>query len=204
MSTRSLAPRLRRLARDLGRLGLVGALLLALALPARGVLLEAARREEAALKAETTQLRARRIAAARAPDAPPAAAQLERFRAAFPPAATLQEATARLAALAREHRVVLASGEYRLTEDRALGVWRYEARYPVKGAWRDVFAATAAWLNAMPALSLDEVQFKRESPGAREVEARFSVSLYFAADGLAPVPGAAARRTAAVAGAGDG
>jgi hypothetical protein len=86
--------------------------------------------------------------------------------------------------------VLLASGEYRLAEEPALGLLRYEARYPVRGAWRDIFGLLAALLNQVPNLALDEVVFKRESRAAAEVEAQVRVSLYFVDAAALPASGA--------------
>ena len=183
-----VAPMLRAFARDLGTLGLAGLLLLLAAAPAWWAMVLRPQHEAAELKAEIARLRARRLSGiVRPPER--AAAQIDRFRSAFPAVATIPVALADLSRLATEHRVVLASGDYRLVEESPLGMLRYEVRYPVRGAWRDVFTLLAAMLNAVPGLSLDEVVFKRESQGAAEVDAQLRLSLFFVAGETASVAG---------------
>ena len=175
----NLAPMLRAFVRDIGTLGIVGLALLVVAGPAWWVLVRAPYQQAAEIKADLARLRARRLSAAERPVAAPAAQQVERFRAAFPDAATTPAALAQISRLAAANKVALASGDYRLAEERALGMLRYEVRYPVKGAWRDVFTLLAALLNEVPTLALDEVVFKRESRNAAEVDAQLRLSLFF-------------------------
>jgi len=175
----NLAPMLRAFVRDIGTLGIVGLALLVAAGPAWWVLVRVPHQQAAEIKADLASLRARRLRAAERPVAAPAAQQIERFRAVFPDVATTPAALAQISRLAAANKVALASGDYRLVEERALGMLRYEVRYPVKGAWRDVFSLLAALLNEMPALALDEVVFKRESRNAAEVDAQLRLSLFF-------------------------
>ena len=177
---------MRAMLRDIGVLGLVGVALLAAAPPLWWLAVARPQQEAREQKAEIARLRARRIAVGGATQAAPAAAQLERFRASFPESATIASALADLSRLAEANRVVLASGDYRLNEERMLGMRRYEVRYPVKGAWRDVFGLLAALLNEVPTLVLDEVVFKRESRSAAEVDAQLRLSLYFVDAALLP------------------
>ncbi len=178
---------LRVLLRDLGVLGLVGAALLAAAPAAWWLAVARPQQEAREIKAEITRLRTRRIAVAGgATAAVAAAAQLERFRASFPASAAIAPALAELSRLAQANRVALDSGDYRLNEERMLGMRRYEVRYPVKGAWRDVFIFLAAMLNEVPTLVLEEVVFKRESRAAAEVDAQLRLSLYFVDATLVP------------------
>lgn len=174
-----VAPALRAFVRDIGLLGIIGLGLLAAAGPAWWLLVRAPQLEAAEIKSDLARLRARRLVAAERVVTVPPAQQIERFRAAFPDAATTPAALAQISRLAAANKVALASGDYRLAEERALGMARYEVRYPVKGAWRDVFTLLAALLNEMPALALDEVVFKRESRNAADVEAQLRLSLYF-------------------------
>lgn len=175
----TLAPMLRAFVRDIGMLGVIGLALLVAAGPAWWVLVRTPQREAAEIKADLARLRARRLSAAERTATAPAAQQIERFRAAFPDVATTPAALAQISRLAAASKVALASGDYRLAEERALGMLRYEVRYPVKGAWRDVFSLLAALLNEVPTLALDEVVFKRESRNAPEVDAQLRLSLFF-------------------------
>jgi len=180
------APALRVFVRDIGLPGIIGLCLLLASGPAWWAMVRAPQREAAEIKADMAHLRARRLAAADRVVALSPAQQIERFRAVFPEADTTPAALARISRLAAANKVALASGDYRLAEERALGMVRYEVRYPVKGAWRDVFTLLAALLNEMPSLAIDEVVFKRESRNAAQVEAQLRLSLYFTDTGAPP------------------
>lgn len=184
--TARIRPMTRAFLRDIGAVGTIGLVLLACAPPAWWLLVQRPHQEAADIRVDIARLRTRRIGAAERAAEPTAQAQLERFRAAFPDAATMPAALTELSRLAGANRVVLASGDYRLAEERPLGMLRYEVRYPVKGAWRDVFMLLAALLNEVPNLALDEVVFKRESQGAAEVDAQLRLSLFFVDAGQAP------------------
>lgn len=171
-------PALGVLARDLGGTGLAGLLLLGAAAAGHGVWLAHAREEARAAGTEVARLRARRIAVGGAvPVAAPGEA-LRQFRERFPASDTLERHLASVERLAREHRLVLASGDYRLVEEGVPGVARYEAQWPVRGQWRDLVGMLAALLDTMPHASLDELVIQRESRAAAEVEARVRVSLH--------------------------
>ncbi len=174
-----IAPMLRAFVRDIGTLGIIGLVLLLAAGPAWWVLVHTPQQQATEIKSDLARLRARRLGVAERPASLPAVQQIERFRAAFPDAATTPAALAQISRLAAANKVALASGDYRLAEERALGMQRYEVRYPVKGAWRDVFTLLAALLNEVPTLALDEVVFKRESRNAAEVDAQLRLSLFF-------------------------
>lgn len=187
---------LRALARDLGLTGLGGVLLLIGALVAWQVLVAAPQARLPELKQDIARLRQKQFTALPVAPVLPPARQIERFRAAFPDAATLPYTLTALTALAGRHKVLLTRGEYKLSEEPALRMLRYEARYPVKGRWRDVFEFLADMHNEYPTLVLDEMLFKRESRAAVEGEAQLRLSLYFRAPttpAVAPVQPAKGR-----------
>ena len=175
------AAALRALVRDLGVPGLAGVLLLGGALLAWQVLVAAPEARLPEMKREIARLRQKQFTALPPVPVLPPARQIERFRTAFPDAATLPATLAALTDLAVQHKVLLTRGEYKLIEEPTLGMLRYEARYPVRGRWRDVFGMLAGMHNAHPNLALDEMLFKRESRAAIEGEAQLRLSLYFRA-----------------------
>lgn len=189
-------PLLRVLALELGPAGLAGLALLAAAVGAHWVLVHDAREEAVALGTEVQHLRARRLAQAGTEPVVAPAQALERFQARFPARAALAENLGAIERLAREHRVALSSGEYRLFDEAAPGLARYELRLPLKGAWRDVVRLIAAVLNGLPHASLDELAIKRESRAAGAVEAQVRLSLHLRA---ATEPAAAAGVARAIA-----
>jgi hypothetical protein len=174
-----LAPWLRHAAFTLGPLGLAG-LALSIGAPLVWWFVSGALQAEAAdQRREIARVRARQFAQTAAPPAATPARQLDAFRAAFPGSAALPEVLAAIARTAGSGGVALPRGEYKLADEPALGMLRYELRHPVKGGWREIFGVIAALLNEYPYLSLDEVVFKRESRAEREVEAQLHLSLYF-------------------------
>jgi hypothetical protein len=190
IATPHMAPMLRAFLRDIGALGMAGIALLLAAAPAWWLLVQRPQQEAGAIQAEITKLRARRSGVAGLVAQASAAQQIARFRGSFPDAATIPAALANLSRLAGASKVVLASGDYRLAAEPALGMLRYEVRYPVKGAWRDVFSFLAALLNDVPGLALEEVVFKRESGNATEVDAQVRLSLFFVDAAAHSVPAA--------------
>ena len=190
------AAALRALLRDLGVPGIAGVLLLGGALLAWQVLVAAPQARLPEIKQDIARLRQKQFTALPAVPVLPPARQIDGFRAAFPDAATLPATLAALTELAVQHRVLLTRGEYKLIEEPTLGMLRYEARYPVKGRWRDIFGMLAGMHNAHSNLALDEMLFKRESRAAVEGEAQLRLSLYFRAPNAAlpaPVPPAKGR-----------
>ena len=181
------AAALRALVRDLGVPGVAGLLLLVGALLAWQVLVAAPQARLPEMKQDIARLRQKQFTAPPVMPVLPPARQIERFRAAFPDAATLPATLAALTGQAVQHKVLFTRGEYKLIEEPTLGMLRYEARYPVKGRWRDIFGMLAGMHNAHPNLALDEMLFKRESRAAIEGEAQLRLSLYFRAPNAASV-----------------
>jgi hypothetical protein len=113
---------------------------------------------------------------------PDAAEQLRSFHAFFPPRGQINITLRELNRLATERQLVLASGDYKFTEEKNLHLARYELRLPVRGSYPQLYSLIAAALNAMPSLALDEIVIKRESRQAGEVEAMLRLSLYVRED----------------------
>ena len=180
---RRLSAAARALGRDLGWAGGVGLALLIGAGVAYGPLVALRQGEARELKAAVADLRGRQFTRAQSSAVEPPARQLEQLRAWFPPQDELPAALARLTASAARRGVVLAAGEYKLVDEAGAtagaGLVRYEARFPVRGAWRDIHGFVADALNADSRLSLDEIVVKRESGGARDVDTQLRFSLHF-------------------------
>jgi len=113
---------------------------------------------------------------------PDAAEQLRAFHAFFPERTQISAALGEFDRLAAQRQLVLASGDYKYSEEKNLRLGRYELRLPVRGSYTQVYSLIAAALNAMPALALDEIVIKRESRLAGEVEAQLRFSLYVRQD----------------------
>ena len=175
---RNMAATVRDHVRPLGWAGALGlACLVAAAVlwwgPIRGS--QAAIRE---MRGELIQLRERSKSSPRSPRVPDSAEQLRAFQAFFPPRGQINMALRDFDKLAAEHRLVLANGDYKYSEEKNLRLARYELRLPVRGPYPQVYGLVAAALNAMPNLALDEIVVKRASRQAGDVEAQLRFSLY--------------------------
>ncbi len=123
---------------------------------------------------------ARTVARAAQPaaSAPQELAQaLELFYATLPESSDAAVAVRQLFDVAQKHSLVLERGEYRVVRDAQARVARYQMILPVKGNPRDVQAFIVDALNGTRLLTLDAVSFRRERPGAVEIESRVQFSL---------------------------
>ncbi len=78
--------------------------------------------------------------------------------------------------------LVLRSGEYRLDRREGQRLLRYQIVLPVSGSYAQVRAFIDGVLAQVPAASLDEAQFSRDSGPARVVDARLRFTLYLLPD----------------------
>ncbi len=175
---RSVIPRAQWEARRaLRRLGAPAAIGLAAASCALAMLWHAH-----ALERQLPVLQARLDAAARAAAipvaAPPTAADgLAAFYAHLPAHAAIPAQLQTLVEIADKHRVPLAKAEYKPQGEPRAGFLRYQINLPVKAGYGAVQAFMLEALQAMPALTLDSVAFKRERSDTAEVEARIQFIL---------------------------
>jgi len=88
-------------------------------------------------------------------------------------------------AAAKRNGVALTVGEYRLVNDASGGFSRYQVSFPVDGNFRSIQQFGQQVLAELPFAALEEVSLKRESVGARELEARLRFVFFLASDQLA-------------------
>lgn len=179
MSGVALGERLRyRLAR-LGHAGVAG---LALAVFAAALHLGGTREREARLAAIDADIGAARsrLAGASAPAATPQQ-QLARFHAAFPGPAAFGDFLATVNQAAAERGLAIRNADYREQPDAASGLKRYQVSLPMKGGYPQLRGWLADVLNAHASAALDDIQLRRDTIGAPEVEARLRLSFYVAA-----------------------
>jgi hypothetical protein len=170
--------RLRAAAHELGRAGVLGLGLLAGAL---GFYLSAvgpAREEVAALQARAAELAKQGRQGARSAPAPATPAQIDRFKGFFPALESAPDWLRTLYGLAEREQLELQQGIYRLSDDRVLGLSQYRISLPVRGSYPQIRRFIAGALDAVPALSLEEVTFQREKIGDGAIEAKIGLSLH--------------------------
>lgn len=127
--------------------------------------------------------RAARLQSGRAAIAPAAAdpaAEIEALLNDLPSIEKAPDFVAILHAQAREHQLVLESGEYHVIRDGEARLTRYQVRFPLKGDYVQIRSFVAAAMDRIPSMSLEEFSIRRNSIATREVEARVQFGLLFA------------------------
>lgn len=170
--------RLRRMTRMLGRTGIAGVVLLALAL-----LLHTTRTAplQRAVDVQQDRLAALRQAAVDRRDPAPAAAPPVNPLALLPPAGEAAQQIGELEHLARAHGLTLARGQYSMTPLAGIGVQRWQLTLPIAAPYPALHAFIAAALERQPNLALDELKLKRERIESTELDAELRLSLFAAA-----------------------
>jgi hypothetical protein len=134
----------------------------------------------ATLKVAQLQLR-RDIAQTRRGEARPAPTlemQLKAFYGQFPSLNRSDEWMAKIYAAADRQRIVLASGAYRLTGAETGNIQRYQITLPLRGSHVQIRRFLSDLLTEVPALSLDDISFKRETIDLPVVNAVIKLTLF--------------------------
>lgn len=123
-----------------------------------------------------------------------AAGQTESSRASVPPETRYEAFRNRLIApekkedaikqifsVARDSEITLNQAEYQLTAERSGRYSRLQITLPIKGPYRRIRGFVDNLLVSHPALSLDEINFRRDSIKSQTVDAQLRLSLYLGA-----------------------
>ncbi len=166
---------LRDQAEYLGHTGIIGLALIAFCIAFAMGGLEPLRKEVQALQARLQRLERMPDKTANdvATQPKPAPRDLN-----LPSAADALPQVMRLSDLAETRGLKLRQGDYRLHRDRDAGVVAYQMHYPVTGSYAALREFINVALEEFPALALEEVQIRRNSIGATDVEARLRFTLY--------------------------
>ena len=175
-----LSLRLRRLAMQLGWMGLVAGGLVLLAvmelftvtLPSAG---EAADLEAQILRQQESSRSGREIARGQDSDV---GAQIIAFQRFFPPAEQMNKVLRELHEAAKQEKLVLERGDYRLTEEGGLDLLRYQITLPVKGSYASIRGFLRRVLRDIPSVSLDGIAIQRQNVGDEAVEVQIRFSLH--------------------------
>ena len=151
-----------------------------------GVLFACALFYFSAVRPAQSELAARRDAAERLKNrepvksvsADPRVEELQRFYELFPPLAQLTDDLEGVYALARDAKLDLMQGEYRL-EQAGAGPARYQLALPVRGTYAQVRAFVGAVLKEKPTASVDSLRFERKTVADNQIEAQVRITLYF-------------------------
>lgn len=171
---------LRERLQRLGRPGLLGGVLLLLALGHTGFGLLPAWRALAQLEQSTRQALALRERLADGRDfLPPAPGrQLDDFHQGLPAQLDATRAIDHIYLLAGNERISLARGEYALGIDPRTRLARYQILLPVRGSYPQLRRFLHGVLAEVPALVLEEVDFQRRQISDTELEGRIRMTLY--------------------------
>jgi len=133
--------------------------------------------EAARLQAEADTLR-QQLRAQRALGEVIAPATQAQWQTALPPAALRQQRLADLLEMGLRAGLVSARTEHRLSLDSVSGLERLRISMPVTGGYAQLRNFIGAALAHDPALSLDSLKLRRNSPQATELDAELLWSLH--------------------------
>jgi hypothetical protein len=106
------------------------------------------------------------------------AEELRRFYALFPPVEQLPGQLERIYGLARDAKLELLQGEYRL-EKRGDGLIPYRITLPLRGAYPQVRDFIGTTLESVPNASVDALRFERKNAGDAQLDAQVRLTVYF-------------------------
>lgn len=162
-------------ARRLGRTGLAGLLMIAVA-----VLIQFA--HTLPLQAETIALDSRLLslqaAAKRGVVTQPLTVAASGFTDRLPPTTAASAVIGQLEQLARAHGIQLLRGQYAQTPVAGTSLLRWQLTLPVQAQYPNIMAFIAASLQAQPTLALDELKLKRDTINTAVLDADVRFNLY--------------------------
>lgn len=171
--------RLHAVLRKLGAAGVLGLGVLFFCIPFYFTALRPAEHELGAQREAAERLRAR------GPFRPVAvddrADELRRFYGLFPPIERLTEELERVYSLAREAKLELMQGEYRL-DKRNAGPVAYRITLPIRGTYAQIRSFVGAVLREMPIASVDALRFERKKIVEAQLDAQVRLTLHFRPD----------------------
>jgi Tfp pilus assembly protein PilO len=109
-------------------------------------------------------------------------ARLHAFYEFFPARQSAPQLLGTLYKAAHAESLSLSEGEYKYSVGKAGAMGMYQVELPVKGSYVQIRKFIVKVLNTMPSAALEEVNFKRESIGSGELEARIRFTIYMSAE----------------------
>lgn len=106
------------------------------------------------------------------------AEQLAEFYRIFPEERHSPQWLEKLVALAEKNGLSLDQGEYKVTQDKAGRLMRFQITLPVKGEYPQIRRFLAALPAETPIIALENVQFTRQNIADSTVEAQIRLALY--------------------------
>lgn len=106
-----------------------------------------------------------------------ASSDLSRFQSLFPPIERLTDELEKLYSLARDAKLELQQGEYRL-EARGEGLAAYRMTLPIRGGYPQIREFIGAVLKEMPIASVDALRFERKKVGDTRLDAQVRLTIH--------------------------
>jgi hypothetical protein len=118
-----------------------------------------------------------------APDSSDALAQrnLDAFNSSLGDARHVEQQLHTLFVIAKDLKMTLPQGQYKLNCEPGAAVCRYKIHFPLKGSYLQIRLFGEQALQAIPFASMDELSFRRESVSDGEVESHLTITLYLQA-----------------------
>jgi hypothetical protein len=180
---KSLVWQLSRYFKSLSMFGVLGIILLLLALSAYFLLVQPAQLSVSQLKEEllAEQLRQKNNQLHPAEVESSSATRMQTFREFFPAYQTAPDLLTAVYQAASAESISLAEGDYKYVPFKPDGLGVYQLDLPVKGSYVQIRRFIAKVLNDIPSAALDEVSFKREAVGSGTLDAKIRFSIYLSA-----------------------
>ena len=105
-------------------------------------------------------------------------ARIDAYYRSFPRAEELTVSIAHALAAAKKHALVIDKADYRYEPVRKDELMAYQMSFTLKGSYPRVRRFLMALLQDNPALSLDDVSFRRDGIASAEIEARVRLTFY--------------------------
>ena len=103
--------------------------------------------------------------------------ELRRFYGLFPPSDLLTDQLEAVYALAREAKLDLMQGEYRL-EKRDTGLLAYRITLPIRGTYAQIRTFIGSVLKEMPITSVDALRFERKKTAETQIDAQVRLTIH--------------------------
>ena len=104
--------------------------------------------------------------------------KLGTFYKFFPSAGSLPDWLEKIYAAAEKNGVRIDAGEYKLLQERGWKLDKYQITLPVKGSYPQVRGFISQVLADIPAIALDEVDFRRDGIGSAVLDVRLRLTLF--------------------------
>jgi len=165
---------------SLRREGRLGIILLSLSLLTYFLALEPLQTQRQQLQQNVDDMSKQSVASSKQLKITPAttADQLLTYYKFFPSQTTAPDWLKKIYAAAQMQHLDLPEGKYRIMNERAGSLLRYEITLPVTGSYQQLHKFIGAVLSEIPVAALDSVTFERNKIGTELIDAKFKISLY--------------------------